>query len=289
VPPAGAKVTGLAGDLDDLGGVREAEVVDGDGLDGTQLDAAVAAVAGAVGHGHAVPGQAGAAVQQRGLVGLDDEQVAGLLSGDQELGGLAVGLQGVCCDHHASKVQVAKQWLEGGDLAGGAVDLALGEHSAGGVVHRGQQVDLAAVGVAGAAQRLAIDRDCPAVPRGVVAVGQPGADRGGQGVGIKPAERAANGGLAGDAAAVRAIAAGAERDTDRLGSVGGPFGNRGHRAGAAQDCGGGHGQDGDEWVAAATGGSRVGDGGQIAEQVRWFGLLERVSIAQWVKARRDRG
>jgi hypothetical protein len=34
-------------------------------------------------------------------------------------------------------------------------------------------------------------------------------------------------------------------------------------------------------VAAATGGSRVGDGGQIAEQVRWFGLLERVGIAQW--------
>jgi hypothetical protein len=140
-----------------------------------------------------------------------------------------------------------------GTSAGGAVDLALGEHSAGGVVHRGEQVDLAAVGVDGAAQRLAIDRDCPAVPRLVVAVGQPGADRGGQGVGIKPAERAANGGLAGDAAAVRAIAAGAERETDRLGSVGGPVGDRGHRAGAAQDCGGGHGQDGDEWVAAATG------------------------------------
>jgi hypothetical protein len=54
------------------------------------------------------------------------------------------------------------------------------------VVHRGQQVDLPAVGVGGAAQRLAIDRDCPAVPRGVVAVGQPGADRCGQGVGVKP-------------------------------------------------------------------------------------------------------
>ena len=55
----------------------------------------------------------------------------------------------------------------------GAVDLALGEHGAGGVVHRGDE---------------------------------------------------------------------AERDTDRLGSVGGPFGDRGHRAGAAQDRSGGHGQ-----------------------------------------------
>jgi hypothetical protein len=89
--------------------------------------------------------------------------------------------------------------LEGGDLAGSAVDLALGEHGAGGVVHRGQQVDLAAV------------------------------------------------------------AAGAERGTDWLGSLGGPFGDRGHRAGTGKHRGGGHGQDGDERVAAATKGTRVGD------------------------------
>jgi hypothetical protein len=37
----------------------------------------------------------------------------------------------------------------------------LGEHGAGGVVHRGQQVHWAAVGVDGAAQRLGIDRDRP--------------------------------------------------------------------------------------------------------------------------------
>jgi hypothetical protein len=40
-----------------------------------------------------VPGQAGAAVQQGRLVGLDDEQIVGLLAGDQELGGLRVDLQ----------------------------------------------------------------------------------------------------------------------------------------------------------------------------------------------------
>jgi hypothetical protein len=52
-------------DLDDLGGVREPEVADADGLEAAQLD--VAAVAGAVGDRDAVPGQAGAAVQQGGL------------------------------------------------------------------------------------------------------------------------------------------------------------------------------------------------------------------------------
>jgi hypothetical protein len=38
----------LAGDLDDLRDVREAEVVDGDGLEGAQLDPAVRLVADAV-------------------------------------------------------------------------------------------------------------------------------------------------------------------------------------------------------------------------------------------------
>src|SRR5512133_622380 len=45
-PPAGAKVTDLAGDLQDLGGVRDAEVADADGLEGADLHPAVAAVAG---------------------------------------------------------------------------------------------------------------------------------------------------------------------------------------------------------------------------------------------------
>jgi hypothetical protein len=35
-PPSAAKVAGLAGDLEDLGGVREAEVADADGLEREQ-------------------------------------------------------------------------------------------------------------------------------------------------------------------------------------------------------------------------------------------------------------
>jgi hypothetical protein len=81
----------LAGDLQDLGGVGEPDVVDGDDLEGAVLDAAVRLVAGAIQDRDAVPRQALAAGQQGGLVGLDGEQVVGLLAGDQELGGLGVG------------------------------------------------------------------------------------------------------------------------------------------------------------------------------------------------------
>ena len=48
-------------------------------------------------------------------------------------------------------------------------------------------------------------------------------------------------------------------------------------------------QDGDERVAAATRGTRVGDARQVGEQVRSLGFLERVGIAQRVKTRWDRG
>jgi hypothetical protein len=68
--------------LEDLRGVGEAEVVDADGLEGADLDAAVAAVAGAVQLRHAMPGQALAAGQQGRLVGLDREQVVGAFLGD---------------------------------------------------------------------------------------------------------------------------------------------------------------------------------------------------------------
>jgi hypothetical protein len=74
-PPPGAKVAGLAGDLNDLRAVREPEPTDRDRLEGAQLDPAVRAVAGAVQDGHPVPGQPGATAPQQRLVGLDREQM----------------------------------------------------------------------------------------------------------------------------------------------------------------------------------------------------------------------
>jgi hypothetical protein len=73
---------------------------------------------------------------------------------------------------------------------------------------------------------------------------------------------------------VGGVAAGAQRGPDRLGRVGGPFGDRGDRPRAGQDRGGGQAHDGDQRVAAATGRSRVGDGGEVGKQVWGVGALE---------------
>jgi hypothetical protein len=204
--------------------MREAEVVDGDRLEGAQLHPAVGLVAGAVSHGHVVPGQAGAACQQGGLVGLDREQVVRVLVGHQELGRVGVGVQRVGGDHRAGQVEAGQQRPHARDFAGGAVDLALGQDRAGGVVHRGEQVDPAAVGwAAGAAQGLAVDRDrppAPLPPLPPVTVGQPGADRHRQCLVVGAAQGAADGGLGRDRPlAGGRTAAGAQRGAHHRGPV----------------------------------------------------------------------
>jgi hypothetical protein len=94
----------------------------------------------------------------------------------------------------------------------------------------------------------------------------------------------ADGDFGRDAVAAEGVAAGAERGTDWLGSLGGPFGDRGQRPGTGKHRGRGHGhghgQDGDQRAAATTRGTRVGDAGQGGEQLRSLGFLERVGIAQ---------
>jgi hypothetical protein len=136
-----------------------------------------------------------------GWLALTTNQVVGLRAGDQKLGSVGVGVERVGGDDCPGQVQPVQQGLEGGDLAGGAADLALGQHCAGGVVHRGQQVDLPAVAF-GAAQRLAVDRDCLAALLGAVAVAKPGADRRGQGLRVQAAQGLADGGLGRDAVVV---------------------------------------------------------------------------------------
>jgi len=62
---------------------------------------------------------------------------------------------------HLGEVQAVQQRPEPGDLTCGGLDVGLGQDHAGGVVHRGEQVDLRVGVVAAAAQGLAIDRDRP--------------------------------------------------------------------------------------------------------------------------------
>jgi hypothetical protein len=118
------------------------------------------------------------------------------------------------------------------DLLGGAADLALGQHRAAGVVHRRQQVHRAAVAVGwvGAAQGLAVDRHRP-LPLGrggavvavmALAVAEPGADRGGQRIGVQAGQGPADGGLGRHRPVVGSGAAGTQRSPHWLGSVGGP-------------------------------------------------------------------
>jgi hypothetical protein len=64
-----------------------------------------------------------------------------------------------------------------------------------------------------------------------------------------------------------------KRGTDRLGSVGGPFGDRGDRPRTGHDRSRGKPQDGDQRVAAPGARPWVSDGGQVGEQVRCFGFL----------------
>ena len=290
-PPPGAQVAGLTGDLDDLGGVREAEPVDGDGLEGTEFHTAVGAVAGAIQDRDSMPGQAGAAGQERGLVGLDHKQIVRLLDGDEELGRVGVGLERVGRDHDTGQLQVGQERLEAGDFTGGAVDLSLGQHRTGSVVHRGQQVDLPAV-APGTAQRLAVDRDPPPpllMAVAVVAVGKPSADRCGQHGWVHAREGPADRGLGRHHPAVGAITTSAERGPDRLRGVSGPLGDRGHRPGTGQDRGGGDGKDRDQRMPAAATGTRVSDRGEVGEQLRPFGRPERGGVGELGEGSWDEG
>ena len=90
---------------------------------------------------------------------------------DQELGDVGVGVQRVGGDDRPGKVQPVQQGLEGGTSPGAPSTWRWGEHGAGGMVHRGEQVHLAVVGcAAGAAEGLAVDRDRPSLPSLIMAV-----------------------------------------------------------------------------------------------------------------------
>jgi hypothetical protein len=118
----------------------------------------------------------------------------------------------------------------------------------------------------------------PMLGPGWVPVGQPGADHAGQDVGVQAREGAADGGLGRDGEVARGVLAGTERGPDRPRRVGGRLGDRGDRPRPGQHRRGRQAQDRDQWVAAATGRSRVGDAGQVGQQVRGFGVLELAEI-----------
>ena len=105
-PPPAVQRPDLAGEADGLGGVREGEPGgDGRGLEGAVLLAAVAPVVLAGGDRDVPPGQVLDLGVQARLVLLHDQDVMGLLLGDQELGVLALGVQRVGGDDAPGQVQ----------------------------------------------------------------------------------------------------------------------------------------------------------------------------------------
>jgi hypothetical protein len=113
-----------------------------------------------VGDGDLLPGQELELVVQRGLVAFDDQQVGGVLVGDQPVGVLTLGVHGVGGDDPSGQVQAVQQRPEPGDLIGLGVDVDLSQDGTAGVLHRRQQVHRCGVVVAAAAQGLAVDGDC---------------------------------------------------------------------------------------------------------------------------------
>jgi hypothetical protein len=128
-----------------------------------------------------------------------------------------VGLERVGGDHHTGQVQALQQRLEAGHLAGGAIDLGLGQHPGGGVLHGGQQLDLPATATR-AAKRLGVHRDRPWPLARMVTVGQPGANHPGQRLGIQTHQGPADGGLVGHHPVGGGVPSGAKRLADRLGA-----------------------------------------------------------------------
>ena len=92
-----------SGDAQRLGGVGEVQASDGGDLEAAGLDAAVAAVAGVVGDGNVRPWQGLELVMQRWLIVLHDQQVGGVLVGDQPVGMFALGVERVGGDHRGAR------------------------------------------------------------------------------------------------------------------------------------------------------------------------------------------
>jgi hypothetical protein len=156
------------------------------------------------------------------------------------------------------------------------------------VLHRRQQVDLPAVPL-GAPQRLAVHRDRPSPLVGTLAVGQPGADARGQGVAVQAGQGAADGGLRRHRELVGRLALGAQRGPDHRRGIRGPLGDRGQGPGAGEHRGGGQGQDRHQPMSAARAGSWVRNRGQVGQQVRGFGGLQRPSVIELGQGGWDRG
>jgi hypothetical protein len=126
------QATDPAGDPQGLGGVGEVQAGDGGDPQPADFHTAMPGVAGAVGDGDVLPGRDLELVVERGLVSPHHQDVGAVLSGDQPVGTLALGVERIGSDNGVGEVQAVQQRPEAGDLVGGVVDVGLGEDRTGG-------------------------------------------------------------------------------------------------------------------------------------------------------------
>lgn len=201
------------------------------------------------------------------------------LSLHQEAGGVGgSGVQGVEGDHGVGQVKVGEHRPEDGDLLGLRVDLALGCDQAGSG-HRGEQVDLGAVGTTGAADGLTVhgQRAAGALGRVLVAGGsvrvacrEPGADCRVEGVAVDGLQDPAHGGLGRSNRSGRFAGQAAEGAEHASRGVGGPLRDRGQGLGAGQYRARGECADVGEGVATSLGPAGIGHRREVVQQLRVF-------------------
>ncbi|GGW96885.1 hypothetical protein GCM10010341_17830 [Streptomyces noursei] len=150
-------------------------------------------------------------------------------------------------------------------------DLALGDDLTA-CGHGGEEVDLGAVWSAGAADGLAVDGQrteglpVPGPCRIVLAVGEPAADRGVEGVAVDALQETAHGGLGRGDRPGRLAHGAIERGEYGRRRVGGPFrdrsqGLRAREHGTCRQC-----QEEDQGMTTAGRPTRVGHGSQALQQ-----------------------
>lgn len=232
---------------------------------------------------------------QKWLVRLDYGDVVGLLVLHEEARVRGLGVQGVEGDHGVGHVEPGKQGPEDSDFVGLAVHLALGGDQAG-AGHRGEQVDLGAVGAAGAPHRLAVhgqgtmelvDRVLTGWRAVRFAGGEPGADRGVQGVAVDALQDPAHSGFSGGGRAAGFTARAAQGGEHSGWCVRSPLCDRGQGLGAGQDRAGGQGEDEGEGMAASLGPARIGHRGETVQQARVFLGRGRPGSSELAQTGRD--
>jgi hypothetical protein len=147
----------------------------------------------------------------------------------------------------------------------------------GGVLHRRQQVDVPAVPL-GAPQRRGVHRDRPSPLVGTSRSASQAPTQAVKAMAVQAGQGAADGGRRRHREVVGRLGSGAQRGADHRRGIGGPPGDRGQGPGAGVHRGGGQGRDRRQRMSAATPGWWVRHRGEVGQQVRGFGGLQRGGV-----------